>query len=90
MTDEFSTIGRPYEIVSIRRTRRPQGGKGSDWYGYVIAFEGTKTIHGCRQGSLKAVTSAVEEMVAQMNERHLTRSTKTSRVDIALKKKTDR
>jgi len=36
----------------------------------VIAFEGTKTIHGCRQGGVKAVTTAVEEIVAQLNERH--------------------
>jgi hypothetical protein len=77
-----------YEIVSIQRAQRPPGGKGSNWHRYVIAYEGTNTIHGCRQGDLKAVTRAVEEMVAQMNERHLTRSTKTSRVDITLKKKT--
>ncbi len=38
--------------------------------------------------SLNAVTRAVEEMVAQMNERHLTRATKTSRVDITLTKRT--
>ncbi len=77
-----------YEIVSIQRAEPPPGGKGSNWYRYVIAYEGTNTIYGCRQGGLNAVTRAVEEMVAQMNERHLTRSTKTSRVDITLKKKT--
>ncbi len=77
-----------YEIVSIQRAEPPPGGKGSNWHRYVIAFEGTNTIHGCRQGDLKAVTRAVEEMVAQMNERYLTRATKTSRVDIALKNKT--
>ena len=77
-----------YEIVSIQRAEPPPGGKGSNWYRYVIAYDGTNNIHGCRQGGLNAVTRAVEEMVAQMNERHLTRSTKTSRVDITLKKKT--
>ena len=77
-----------YEIVSIQQAEPPPGGKGSNWYRYVIAYEGTNTIHGCRQGGLNAVTRAVEEMVAQMNERYLTRSTKTSRVDITLKKKT--
>jgi len=88
MTDESSTMAQPYRIVSVRRAEPPPGGKGSNWHRYVIAFEGTNTIHGCRQGSLNAVTRAVEEMVAQMNERHLTRSTKTSRVDITLKKRT--
>ena len=70
MTDESSAIGRPYEIVSVQRAKPPPGEKGFSWYRYVIAFEGTNTIHGCRQGGLKAVTRAVEEIVAQLNERH--------------------
>ena len=81
-------MGQPYEIVSVRRVEPPPGGKGSNWYRYVIAFEGTNTIHGCHQGGLKAVTRAVEEMVAQMNKRHLNRAIKPSRVDITLKKRT--
>ena len=80
---------QPYEIVSVQRAEPPPGGKGSNWYSYVIAFEGSNTIHGCRQGGLKAVTREVEEIVAQLNERqHLGRSTKPSRVDLVLKKKT--
>ena len=71
MTDEFSAKARPYKIVSVRRAKAPPGGKGSNWYRYVIAFDGTNTIHGCRQGGLKAVTTVVEEIVAKMNERHL-------------------
>ena len=63
-------MGQPYEIVSIRRAEPPPGGEGPYWYRYVIAFEGTNTIDGCRQGGLKAVTRAVEEIVAQLNERH--------------------
>ena len=87
MTDKSLANGQPFKIVSIQRAEPPPGGKGSNWHRYVIAFEGTNTIHGCRQGGLNAVTRGVEEMVAQMNERHLTRSTKPGRVDIALKKK---
>ncbi len=71
MTDESPAMDQPYEIVSVRRAEPTPGGKGSNWYRYVIAFEGTKTIHGCRQGGVKAVTRAVEEIVAQLNERHL-------------------
>ncbi len=82
-------MGQPYEIVSVRRAEPPPGGKGSNWYRYVIAFEGTNTIHGCRQGGLKVVTKAVEEIVAQMNERHhLRHVSKAGRVDLVLKKKT--
>ncbi len=77
-------MGQPYEIVSVRRAEPPPGAEGSDWHRYVIAFEGTDTIRGCRQGQLKTVTSAVEEIVAQLNERHLGRS---GRVQLVLKKK---
>ncbi len=88
MTDESSAMAQPYEIVSVRRAEPPPGGTGSNWYRYVIAFEGTNTIHGCRQGGLKAVTRAVEEIVAQLNERHLGRFSKPGRVHLVLKKKT--
>ncbi len=80
-------MAQPYKIVSMRRAKPPPGGKGSYWYRYVIAFEGTNTIHGHRQGGLKAVTRAVEEIVAQLNERHLDNR---GRVELALKKKTNK
>ncbi len=84
MTDESSAVEQPYKIVSIRRAEPPPGGKGSNGYRYVIAFEGTNIIVGCRQGSLKAVTTEVEESVARLNERHLS---KPSRAKLVLKKK---
>ncbi len=85
MTDESIVWEQPYEIVLVQRAEPPPGGKGSNWYRYVIAFEGTNNIHGCRQGGLKAVTRAVEEIVAKLNERqHLGRS---GRVQLVLKKK---
>jgi len=94
MTDESSAMGQPYEIVSVRRAKPPSGGKGSNWYRYVIAFEGTNTIHGCRQGGgLKAVTRAVNEIVAQLNERHRVPRYavgKPIRVHLVLKKKTNK
>ena len=79
MTDESSAMAQAYEIVSILRAEPPPGGKGSNWYRYVVAFEGTNTVHGCRQGGLKAVTREVEEIVAQLNERHLGHLSKLSR-----------
>ncbi len=87
MTDESLALEQPYEIVSVRRAEPPSGAEGSYWYRYVIAFEGTNTIHGCRQGGLKAVTRAVAEIVAQLNERHLGHLSKPSRVHLVLKKK---
>ncbi len=79
-------MGQSYEIVSVRRAKPPPGGEGSYWYRYVIAFEGTNTIHGCRQGGIKTVTRAVEEIVAKLNERH--RVPRYARVQLELKKKT--
>ena len=81
-------MGKPYEIVSVRPEKPPSGAKGSNWHHYVIAFEGSNSIHGYRQGNLKAVTKAVEEIVAQLNERHLGHFSKTGRVHLVLKKKT--
>jgi len=80
-------MGQYYEIVSIQRAEPPSGGKGSNWYHYVIAFEGSNTITGCRAGSLNVVTSGVMDMVAQLNERH---KHKRGRVDLVStpKKKT--
>ncbi len=78
-------MAQAYEIVSVRRAKPPPGVEGSNWYQYVIAFEGTNTIHGYQQANLRAVTRAVEEIVAQLNERHLG---KRGRVHLVLKKKT--
>ena len=69
-------MGQSYEIVSIKRAESPPGTEGSNWYDYVIAFAGTKTVRGCRQGSLKDVTNAVEEIVEQLNERHWKKRTR--------------
>ncbi len=80
-------MAQPYQIVSVRRAEPPPGGDGPYWYRYVIAFKGANTIDGCRQGGLKAVTREVEEIVAQLNERHLGHLSKPSRVHLVLKKK---
>jgi len=70
MTKESSEVRQSYEMVSVQRAEPPPGMEGSNWYRYVIAFGGTNSIQGCRQGNLSVVTGAVEEIVAQLNERH--------------------
>ena len=70
MVDESSPVEHPYEIVSVQRAETPAGAEGSDWHRYEIA-QGANRIHGHRQGNLEAVTSAVEEIVTQLNERQL-------------------
>ncbi len=70
MTEESSEARRSYEIVSVKRAEPPPGTEGDKWYAYSIAFAGANSIQGCRQGSLRAVTAEVEEIVAQLNQRH--------------------
>ena len=80
-------MGQYYELVSIERAEPPPDGKGSNWYRYVIAFEGSNSITGYRQGSLKAVTSGLVEMIAQLNDRHWNKRGRVDRVS-TLKKNT--
>ena len=74
-------MGQYYELVSIERAEHPPDGKGANWYRYEIAFDGSITITGCRQGNLKDVTSGLVEMIAQLNERHFK---KRGRADLVL------
>ena len=59
-----------YEIVSVKPVKAPPDMGGDDWHCYVIA-QGTNTIRGYRPGNFKTVTQAVEEIVAQLNERRI-------------------
>ena len=70
MTTETPASIQPYEIVSVKRTDPPSGMEGTGWHHYVIS-QGDNRISGYRQGTLKAVTTAVEEIVGQLNERQL-------------------
>ncbi len=86
-------MGQPYEIISVRRAKPPLGAAGPNWHRYVIAFKGTNTIHGCRQGDLEAVTTKLEEIIAKLNERHrVPRYAVRShgRINLVPKKKTQR
>jgi hypothetical protein len=67
---------QPYKIVSIEKSASPPGNDGSTWYSYVIAFGGMSTVNGCRQGSLKDVTTAVDEIIEQLNDRHFKKRNK--------------
>ncbi len=87
MTDESLALEQPYEIISVRRAKPPPGTEGSNWHRYVIAFEGRNSIHGYRQGNLRAVTRAVEEIVAQLNERRFGHLTKPGRVNLVWPRK---
>lgn len=63
-----STIAHPFHLVSVERTEAPSGAAGRNWHRYTIR-QGGNDIHGYLQGSVSAVKSAVEEIIAQLNER---------------------
>jgi hypothetical protein len=73
----------PFSIGEIESTEPPTEGAGKYWCKYTI-IQGPNTITGYRQGGVKAVRLAVNEMIADMNQRrmgkrgrvHLTSSSK--------------
>ena len=81
VSEWLSHLGEPFEMVSVKRADTPPGGDGAEWHGYVIK-QGSNTIRGCRQGTLAAVTAAVEEIVEKLNDR---RQHKRGRTHIVLR-----
>lgn len=75
--------GEPYRLNSIAKAEAPVDGGSSNWYRYEIT-QGDNTIVGHRHGGLKAVTSAVEDIVDRLNER---RGGKTGRVQLTPSRK---
>jgi hypothetical protein len=58
-----------FSIVSIRKSNPPQEFMDDDvWHQYIIANEIT-TISGVRKGSIKEVTSYVQNCVQRLNMR---------------------
>jgi hypothetical protein len=59
----------PFTIGEITKTDPPDGADSRTWYRYVITRGAQSAVVGHRQGSLKSVKAAVEEVVTRMNER---------------------
>ena len=76
-------LGEPFELVAVEESKAPGNGVPGTWSRYTIA-QGDNIITGHRKGSRAVVTRAVEEIVADLNERrvgrrgrvHLTSSSK--------------
>jgi hypothetical protein len=81
MNTALARAANDYRLVSIREARAPAGANGIEWHRYEI-IQGPNTIVGYREGSIESVTTAVEEIVLQLNERRLDRR---GRVHIKLK-----
>ena len=83
------SISENYEIVSVEPTDPPGGMEGTGWHCYIIE-QGNNTIRGYQQGNKKAVTRAVEEIVARLNERRYGKFGRTHLTMSADKKKAKR
>lgn len=63
-------IENDFQVSSVQPMDPPSESDASEWHSYVIV-QGSNTIRGFRQGSLKTVTSAAEAIVVQLNERRM-------------------
>lgn len=63
-------ISDPYLLVSVLAAPTPAGATGSSWHRYEIR-QGLNRIVGYRQGAVENVTTAIEALVVQLNERRL-------------------
>lgn len=69
-----------YAIVSVEPSDPPGGVSGTGWHCYIIE-QGDNRIRGYKPGNAQAVRRAVEQIVAQLNER---RYSKSGRVHLTL------
>ena len=61
-------MAHSYQLGDIEKATAPAGCNGKDWYQYTIT-QGLNKITGYKQGSQRAVTKAVKQIVLDLNER---------------------
>jgi len=67
--DDKSAAGDSnYEIVSVEKAQGPDGGRGDDWYRYVINSPGSP-ITGFRRGTRKEVMQYVRDYAEKLRVR---------------------
>jgi hypothetical protein len=66
--EKTSTADANYEIVSVEKAQGPDGGRGDDWYRYVINSPGSP-ITGFRRGTRKEVMQYVREYAEKLRVR---------------------
>jgi hypothetical protein len=69
-TISASPLLDPYRLVSVLAAPTPAGATGSSWHRYEIC-QGSNRIVGYRQGAVESVTTAIEALVVQLNERRI-------------------
>jgi len=79
-----SAVGSPgpmvrfhYEVASVESASAPDGGKGADWYRYVLS-SGNSRIVGLRRGTREEVTAYAATCAEDFNLRGLTGKSKAA------------
>ncbi len=67
-TSKQAILQNQYQLDEIEKATAPSGCDGKDWFRYTIT-QGDNTITGYKQGSQRAVTKAVKQIVVDLNER---------------------
>lgn len=57
-----------YQVISVEKTKAPEGMPGDNWHHYVIG-RGVTKIEGYKPGTLKAVTKYAEACAEDLNAR---------------------
>lgn len=64
-------LRRHFEVASVEKVDRPDGGQEGDWYRYVLA-SGPARITGYHRGTPEEVTDYAESCAADFNLRNAT------------------
>jgi len=67
-TPKQTNLRDTYLLGQIEKATAPAGCDGKDWFSYTIT-QGLNKITGYKQGSQRAVTKAVKQIVLDLNER---------------------
>jgi hypothetical protein len=68
LNDDVAFAEYPYTLVSVDKTKAPQGSEGTDWWQYLVERDGS-TIVGCMRGTLMQVTDYAKDFVEKLNVR---------------------
>jgi hypothetical protein len=64
-------LRRHFEVASVEKVERPDGGQDGDWYRYVLA-SGPARITGYHRGTPEEVANYAEHCAADFNLRNAT------------------
>lgn len=68
LNNNVAPVDKPYTLVSVNKTKAPQGSEGNNWYQYIIEHNGS-TMVGYTRGTLPQVRKYARDNVKKLNFR---------------------